>query len=72
MTTVSPDSSHAQPALLAAAITPDLAADLVGRVSREDFPRFEAQLRSSGHCHRPVRLKGYVESCDARGARPVR
>lgn len=42
---------------------------LVARAARPDFDRFEAQLRSSGYCAHPVRLRGTVERCDARGRR---
>jgi Replication initiator protein, pSAM2 len=42
---------------------------MVRRAARPDFGRFEAQLKSSGYCARPVRLKGWVETCDGRGGR---
>ena len=42
--------------------TPDLAAGFLARTSRDDFPRFEAQLRSSGYCAHPIRLKGHVRT----------
>ena len=44
---------------------------LVARVARPDFGRFEAQLRSSGYCAHPVRLKGHVDIEDAHGRRRV-
>jgi hypothetical protein len=45
---------------------------LVARAARPDFGRFEAQLRSSGYCARPVRLRGQVQVCDGhRGRRTV-
>jgi uncharacterized membrane protein len=50
-------------------LPPDLSAGLVERAGRPDFVHFEAQLRSSNYCARPVRLRGYVESCDADGRR---
>ena len=50
-------------------VSPELLDGIVARASREDFPAFEAQLRSSGYCARPVRLKGTIESCDAHGNR---
>jgi hypothetical protein len=54
--------------MIAASATPELApellAALVERVARPDFPRFEAQLRSSGYCARPVRLRGEVNRAD--------
>lgn len=40
---------------------------VVARVARPDYRRFEAQLRSSGYCARPVRLRGVVERCARRG-----
>jgi Replication initiator protein, pSAM2 len=42
---------------------------IVQRAGRPDFDRFEAQIRSSGYCARPVRLRGWVETCDADGGR---
>lgn len=50
---------------------PELAHALVARAARPDFARFEAQLRSSGYCARPVRLQGQVERCDGHGRRRV-
>lgn len=44
---------------------------LLGRAARTDFARFEAQLRSSGYCRRPVRLRGRIETCDGHGQRRV-
>jgi hypothetical protein len=52
-------------------LTPELADALVARAARPDYPRFEAQLRSSGYCARPVRLHGHVETCDGDGRRRV-
>src|SRR5919108_645667 len=49
-------------------IAPELTDGLIARVARPDYPRFEAQLRSSGYCARPVRLTGWVEVCE-RGRR---
>jgi hypothetical protein len=51
------------------AITPELLATIAARAGRRDYPRFEAQLRSSGYCARPVRLQGHVEICDGSGRR---
>jgi hypothetical protein len=48
-----------------------LADGLIARAARPDYPRFEAQLRSSGYCARPVRLRGRIETCDADGRRRV-
>jgi hypothetical protein len=42
---------------------------IVARITRSDYRRFEAQLRSSGYCARPVRLRGGVQVCDGHGAR---
>jgi hypothetical protein len=42
---------------------------VLARVTRPDYRAFEAQLRSSGYCERPVRLKGSVEVCDGHGRR---
>jgi hypothetical protein len=47
----------------------ELLAGVLGRMGRPDYPAFEAQLRSSGYCARPVRLKGRVEVCDGHGRR---
>jgi Replication initiator protein, pSAM2 len=49
----------------------ELADGLVARAARPDFARFEAQLRSSGYCARPVRLQGRIETCDGHGRRRV-
>jgi hypothetical protein len=50
---------------------PEVLGELAARAARPDFPRFQAQLRSSGHCARPVRLLGRIETCDANGRRRV-
>jgi len=42
---------------------------IVARMTQPDYGRFEAQLRSSGYCARPVRLRGSVEVCDGHGGR---
>jgi hypothetical protein len=42
---------------------------VVDRLTRPDYRAFEAQLRSSGCCARPVRLRGLVEVCDGHGGR---
>ena len=52
-------------------IAPELADGLIARAARPDYPRIEAQLRSSGYCARPVRLRGRIETCDADGRRRV-
>lgn len=50
-------------------LPPDLLGDLVARAGRADFARFEAQLRSSNYCARPVRLTGHVQTCEPDGVR---
>jgi hypothetical protein len=45
----------------------ELLAGIVHRTSAPGFDRFRAQLRSSGYCARPVRLRG--EICDQHGQR---
>jgi hypothetical protein len=52
-------------------LTPELLDALAQRAGRPDFPKLEAQLRSSGYCARPVRLVGYVETCTGDGRRRV-
>ena len=52
-------------------IAAELADGLIARAARPDYPRFEAQLCSSGYCARPVRLRGRFETCDADGRRRV-
>lgn len=46
---------------------PGLIAGMVERASAPGFDRFRSQLRFSGYCARPVRLRG--EICDQRGQR---
>jgi hypothetical protein len=46
-----------------------LLAGVVDRMTRPDYRAFEAQLRSSGYCSRPVRLQGRVDVCDGYGRR---
>jgi hypothetical protein len=48
-------------------LTGELLHGLIERAARPDFPAFEAQLRSSGYCARPVRLRGTIETCDKDG-----
>jgi hypothetical protein len=52
-------------------IAPELLSELAHRAARADFPRFEAQLRSSGYCARPVRLQGQLEVCEGGRRRRV-
>jgi hypothetical protein len=56
---------------MADAFTPELLQGLLERAGRADFPAFEAQLRSSGYCVRPVRLRGTIETCDKDGRKRV-
>jgi hypothetical protein len=63
--------SMTSPALATDPIAPELVRELVLRAGRADFGRFEAQLRSSGYCARPVRLVGHVEVCEGGGRRRV-
>ena len=53
------------------ALSPELMHGLIERAARPDFDAFQAQLRSSGYCARPVRLEGQVEVDDGRGRRRV-
>jgi hypothetical protein len=55
----------------AAPPAPELLQELAARAARPDFPKLEAQLRSSGYCARPVRLAGRIETCDGHGRRRV-
>ena len=48
-------------------LDPELLAGIVKRASAPGFDRFRSQLRSSGYCARPVRLRG--EICDRHGHR---
>ena len=52
-----------------AALEGALLAGVVDRLTRPDYPAFEAQLRSSGYCARPVRLQGRIDVCDGYGRR---
>src|SRR3954452_25326619 len=52
-------------------LSPELLTGLVERAARPDFDAVEAQLRSSGHCARPVLLKGSIETCDGHGHKRV-
>ncbi|MDA0159578.1 hypothetical protein OM076_04820 [Solirubrobacter ginsenosidimutans] len=47
--------------------TPELLVELAERAGQPDFPRLEKQLRSTGYCARPVRLKGHTEVCGEDG-----
>jgi hypothetical protein len=55
----------------AVSIAPELLQGLIGRAARPDFEAFEAQLRSSGYCARPIRLRGTIETCDGHGVKRV-
>lgn len=63
MTAASDTAPHA----LRANLDPEVIDAVMARAARPDFGRFEAQLRSSGYCARPVRLRGVVERFDAHG-----
>jgi hypothetical protein len=52
-------------------LVPELLAGLIERAARPDFARFQAQLRSSGYCARPVRLQGHIGTCGGGGRRRV-
>ncbi len=52
-------------------LTPELVGELAARAARPDFARLQAQLRSSGYCARPVRLRGQIMTCDGHGRRRV-
>jgi hypothetical protein len=52
-------------------LTPELLGGLVARAARPDFEAFEAQLRSSGYCAQPIRLRGTIETCDKDGRKRV-
>jgi len=52
-------------------VTPELLRELAERAGRPDFARLERQLRSSGYCAPPVRLRGSIETCDGHGQRRV-
>jgi hypothetical protein len=53
------------------ALAPELLDALAQRAGRPDFPKLDAQLRSSGYCARPVRLVGHIETCTGDGRRRV-
>lgn len=48
-------------------VDPGLVAAIANRIRKPGFDRFQDQLRSSGYCARPVRLRGEV--CDQHGHR---
>ena len=52
-------------------LAPELVGELAARAARPDFERLQAQLRSTGYCARPVRLRGRIETCDGHGRRRV-
>jgi hypothetical protein len=54
---------------VSAVLSGELLDGVVARMTRPDYARFEAQLRSSGYCARPVRLRGRIDVCDAGGVR---
>ena len=50
-------------------ITPELLQGIAARAGRADYARFEAQLRSTAYCARPVRLQGHIAHCAPDGRR---
>jgi hypothetical protein len=52
-------------------LAPELLGELAARAARPDFDRLQAQLRSSGYCARPVRLRGQIITCDGHGRRRI-
>src|SRR5436190_23677535 len=52
-------------AIVVPASSPMLAEVLERAADPDEWQRFERQLRSSGYCRRPVRLRGRVDSLDA-------
>ena len=52
-------------------LSKELLGGVLERAGRPDFETFEARLRSSGYCARPVRLQGRIEICDGHGRRRV-
>src|SRR3954451_4530131 len=59
------------PAIVTPPLSPELLEGIIARAARADYPAFERQLRSSGYCARPVRLRGTIETCDHDGHRRV-
>ena len=55
----------------ATSISEELLHAIARRAGRPDYARFDAQLRSSGYCARPVRLQGHIETCEAGGRRRI-
>ena len=52
-------------------VTPELVDGLLALAGRADFSKLEKQLRATGYCAHPIRLRGTVEACDALGHRRV-
>jgi hypothetical protein len=48
-------------------VTPELVSALAALAAGGDLQLLEKRLRATGYCAHPVRLKGRVEACDARG-----
>jgi hypothetical protein len=55
------------PTVMIGGLDGELLDGIVARAAAPGFDRFQAQLRSSGYCARPVRLRGEV--CDHNGVR---
>src|SRR4051812_11267919 len=49
---------------MTAILSPELDGVLARAADPEEWERFERQLRSTGYCRRPVRLRGGVDSVD--------
>lgn len=58
----------AQPVTLARP-GPELAASILDRAGRDDYGRWAEQVRSSGYCSRPVRLRGTITRTGPDGQR---
>jgi hypothetical protein len=52
-------------------LTPELLGELAQLAGRPDFPKLERQLRATGYCAHPIRLRGRTEVCDGHGHRRV-
>jgi hypothetical protein len=50
---------------MSAIASPELEGVLARAADPDQWERFERQLRSTGYCRRPVRLRGWVDSVDA-------
>ena len=55
----------------AAELTPELLGELAQLAGRPGFPQLERQLRATGYCAHPIRLRGRTEVCDGHGQRRI-